>query len=1510
MTATPLVELPLGVLPPEPLSDARLDRQSEAARVTDFILGTPGRIMVLHGDSGIGKTELIRRWVIPRLKSAREGRGEILYGVCARGLPGRLEGTGDAVSFDDAVGHPAILILDSFEQVLDLPRDERRERLDHLFARIQATDARAVAVLVTDSRQLTSVYALTTYDPELAGAVLELAPVGLAEGLQELSLIEPESAVEYPAQVLGELAAQALRFQKRGWATDFALMKVADGRFRELRRESGRKTVGSSDVVEVGGLRGILRWWLERRLDLLEVAFPGAQPIGHAILAQVAADRPGAEDSFAALAARLGVPETRVRTVLDWLCEDGGLLRPQGEARFQLAPPQLAAVLEEDAAGTQLQVERALRIVDEGLRSRRQLGDLLPRTRFEEVHAERQRLHLAQDQIRFLLQCALRHDAVADAAARYWLGRMGDAEDGVDVLLASLFDDFVDVRARAARLLGDLGEDEVRTRLHAIALTDPEPAVREAAVNSLARMRTDELLRSFVHEAVEGKAPQRGPAIEALRIFPNPWVPQTLQTLIADRETPWELREKAIRSLAAAETPEAVDALVRVALEDEDHEDRQAAAAALGSVGSEALNQHILDLLHSPSPTTRIRLTGVVLGMAALAAAWGFHEVVFPRFPILGVLLALGSLPLVIATKRLLRGMRDGKVVRSSSAGILGIGLFALAAVSVIFWFHGLAHLMLEQRRRALALFSAEVLGIMCLMFAVMTESLPGPVDLLSGPYYIVGFLLFVGSYVWDIVGALTGTIVFAETAVREGRKATVYRRILANPVATARVVAALRSANVADREWAGDLLRCHGEHAPVGQLIELLVSEDRRTVALASAALAKSKTEDTVRRLVELWPATEGKNRRRIALPLYRRPTEESLKGLELLKRRMDPRLRLRSAIARWQFRFAVWPPMARLAGSLLVPIVLVFLFHGWKVARNPEWSMIGIVRSPVTPDDRKMKAVDFLAETYPDQSAGPLLEEFEAGNEGAPGPVDGAIAEGLLRIYNGQAAAATPEVRLQWALVSAVENFAGLLARDDSTEFARGLSLLSKMGASPRAAVRDTAVLTLARYVRGAPDTSTEHRFQVAESLLGIFTDWKGDSGAVMAAAATAMADRFAELLLYSDSTVFERALRALGTMAAAPAPTVADTAARILSGFVTRNNESKQERRFQAVRLLASLPYERALPALDSAATTRSPRDLDTALAHLERVALSAYRSVNSEGDLAGEGRALLEVLKGLKSPDLPPSVLSAREDLEEAVVRAGLPDDMCGPNTRQKCDEGAAAALQLIKENPLEEHGYRDLLNPLIDAGQYDSATALFHNVKQRYAHSIWPRKILAELYHEYQATDSAAFRLAYDEMNALRRLPAYRKLDTTDHDRVEGDFIEVLLSAEHYEELDSLSSQLLTGTEQPVTRLNVALFAYFGEVMQGDRESALAKLSQLEAVIASLPPHFYNAWLYPGTLEFIQRSGLSEQLRTALERLCKEDYWYSAEEAAAVVAENQAALTRLTAEHRPSATRPQ
>jgi hypothetical protein len=229
--------------------------------------------------------------------------------------------------------------------------------------------------------------------------------------------------------------------------------------------------------------------------------------------------------------------------------------------------------------------------------------------------------------------------------------------------------------------------------------------------------------------------------------------------------------------------------------------------------------------------------------------------------------------------------------------------------------------------------------------------------------------------------------------------------------------------------------------------------------------------------------------------------------------------------------------------------------------------------------------------------------------------------------------------------------------------------------------------------------------------------------------------------------------------------------------------------------------------------------------------------------------------------------------------------------------------------LIDKDPLVEHGYRDLLNPLLDTKQYDTATAIFHDLKQRHPRSIWPRKILAELYHEYTPSNPRAFRLAYDEMRALRQLSAYGQVDSTDHNRVEADFIEVVLSAERYDEMDSLSAQLLARTQEPVTRLNLALFAYFADVMQGNRDSAFAELSRLQAVIASLPPQFYNGWLYPGTRVFIHRSGLPERLRQALDGLCKEEYWYTPVEAAAIVTENRQALQLLPAGDRASVTRP-
>ena len=198
---------------------------------------------MLHGKAGGGKTQLITRWLIPGLQAAGEREGTVVfYGACRPVLPDVLEGRHGPERFDDVVKRPSIIIVDDFENVLDLPRDDRRAALDHLFERLQSVDARAHAVLVTDTRQLTSVYALTSYDPGIAGAVLEIPSVGLAEGLQELSFQEPETAVTYSQPALLALGEDGALLERQGWDVTFDLIRMVDAQCRELRQ--GRRASG------------------------------------------------------------------------------------------------------------------------------------------------------------------------------------------------------------------------------------------------------------------------------------------------------------------------------------------------------------------------------------------------------------------------------------------------------------------------------------------------------------------------------------------------------------------------------------------------------------------------------------------------------------------------------------------------------------------------------------------------------------------------------------------------------------------------------------------------------------------------------------------------------------------------------------------------------------------------------------------------------------------------------------------------------------------------------------------------------------------------------------------------------------------------------------------------------------------------------------------------------------------------------------------------------------------
>jgi hypothetical protein len=549
---------------------------------------------------------------------------------------------------------------------------------------------------------------------------------------------------------------------------------------------------------------------------------------------------------------------------------------------LRVVPPQLLIVVEEDLATRKRQIERAQRIVSEGVRNWLQIGSLLPRPRFEEVHDERCFLSPDEEQTRFLLHCALLHERDTTAgAALYWLRRIADRDEGLNVLLISLVHPIADARRRSAALLGEYDQPEVRQRLRSIALADSDARVRSQAVDSLARMKTDDVMRALLQEVNAPGSPYRTAAVEALRIFPCAEIASVLQQLINDPAVELPLRETATRVLATLSIPESVDALLDISLNDVDEEDRRAAAKALASTQSEELNRRIFLRLDS-MPGTGIWVAAVVLGLLSLFEFGLWIVLVGPvntdsGAAAAGVVLVISAIALAL-TARLLTRLRDQRLKLRSPLGIVAALVFALNTLTVFPLIHGLAHFAVGLRRRAVLLFGLELLGY--LFFAVIAPFLETS-EVLSwaAPIYMAaGMVLFVGTFVYDVVGAVLGSVMLRRAAILEKRRRAAYEQLFTNPQAAGLVFDSLEHPKNSPIPSAKQLAGRFGRRATPAQLVTLLEAGSPASRKLVSRALRKNKVDDTVRRLEELWVRADRSLRRRIATILYREPNERSL--------------------------------------------------------------------------------------------------------------------------------------------------------------------------------------------------------------------------------------------------------------------------------------------------------------------------------------------------------------------------------------------------------------------------------------------------------------------------------------------------------------------------------------------------------------------------------------------------------------------------------------------------------
>jgi hypothetical protein len=1402
-----------------------VSRAAEADRLTSFILAHKTRIVVLSGPQASGKTVLLSRWLIPALRGAAQPLGySIAYGRCTRTIPAAFSVDGRESSFDELLSRKSIIIVDDFDRVFSLPRDERRAHLDTLFERLEHSNSEAVLVAVVSEQSLTSMYALSSYDPGIVNAVCEIKPVGLTEGLEQLARQATTDAVTYEPGVLDKLREESQEFERRGIDVTFDLLKLLHDRFCRETVSTGIRRIGVQDYERVGGLIGVVREHVGLRLDKLEAEREGNELVARAILQRVLeSNTRGAPAVFADMAPRFEVTQAVIDNIVGELNAPDGLLFRSGQDQYQFQPPQIAAVVEEDAQLRQIQNERAGRIIEEGLRSRQQLGTFLPPARFAEIHRQRWSLVVTDEMARFLLQCALRDETPGNAAAEYWLRRIPEPDDAMDVLLTAAFDASSGVRERVAWLLGAFPDAIVKERLSVLALSDASDAVRYGAVESLSKMADDELLQRLLQEVNKPSSTYRLCAIEALRIFPRENVAKVLQELVRDPGSDITLRTKSVDVLAMLNVDQSVDALIDIALNDSDEDDRVAAARALSVTASESLNHRILEQLDWRRPTRAIAIAAVLSSIGLIIGT------VFAGITMLGLMLATRSglalilVAITIVTALLLGRMRDGRLRWRSKMGLVALALYALCAITVLPFVHGLAHIMVRRYRRGFSLFGLEVLGIF--MYAVLagaTEFVPIPgLGFLAMLYRAAGVLLFVGTYFYDVLATAFRTVIFRRAMTKEERRGNIYRETFKNPIMADALFADLRGPDRAKSRRAKRLVRRYGGSILPSKLLQILKGVDRPHRPYVVWALSAAKDDVTVETLERLARNARRTQQFAIGAVLGEKPTATSIEALRRIGRKAGVTFRVLAAAATLRFRLSVWPWSARLAVLALIPAAFVLLFHGAMLRRNPAWAEIVTLRQPLPSLTQKSKIVSFLVDAYPRESAPTLRELFQ---ERRTQPMDS----------------------LHAALV-------------------RGMVL-----------IQDSS---------GRGEEDRELRDQLA-----------------------AEAPKIGELLR-RDSTEFALGLQVLRVMVRSRDSTVGPIAAHVLTEYVNEDTSFSGQglwRKQAIIRALGGAPFDRALPALDGLLKTRiadrvqssnkaAAEFSDVIREQIVQVAKRANVAITSR-NAVDERRKLLTVLNGLDAAS--PELNSLRRDVELAAQATA-----CDRNADGVCN-GEDDALKGIAENPMVEDGYRDLLSHYTLTTQFQQAVDTFEVLKRRYPSSIWPRKILSEMFHETRSVqDPSAFERAYDEMAALRELSTYPQLKTKspgDYLRIESDFVEIALTAQRFAESERVARELLASSPSGVDRLNMRLFIYIAEVMKHDAAAADARLSDLSAVIRTLPANHYNNWVYPGTRAFIDRSDLAPPLKDAIKKLFQEGQWYTPTQAAAVVAQNRAALKSVPA----------
>jgi tetratricopeptide (TPR) repeat protein len=830
-----------------------LDRRRDALGLVSRILESKSPLVVLHGAHHSGKSELVRSWIIPELIEHSH--------VVERSFP-EAEPPAQAAVADDAIE-----VWDGAGDWWSEPSN--RDQLLRQFREDRHSESRRKIVLILRHGHLGDLFRLRSELPHLLEEVIELPEVTARRFVDELATLSTELGTR-----LAHALCSALERDLEALRDDAALnSKLLVILAFEVSRDERYVAMGETAYAATGGLLGIL----ERFLDFVCHECPGSLELAWAVL-EALADGTTGEDDLRQLAARLDVPDDAPQSVLSWFV-DHRLVDTIGERGPRIVPAHLAAAIEARRVRLEPLLDQARWWLRQAVRSFLEVGTVLREAEFKRLHARRRDLCTTDDEARLMLRCALAYPSAESGAQDYWLRRVRAVDARADTLLEAAFDSQARVREGAMHLMAKVSRPEIWEQLQLFALRDPDEHVRSAAVDSLsalAEQQFGQIKQSLLAEIASRTSPYRIHAIQALRIVREVDVVTALKSIVLDNRgesDDAEARRRAIEVLGALDMPEAVAALLDLALTDPDVSDRAAAASALAQTRDQERVRQIIHELTVPPKATPRRATSAERSpaswalAAASATAVATASIAIPGIALLtlgrvrvglfltglsltavALLLGINRLDLdngVLALwmmmgcvcglfpLRILLVERLDERPQTRYRAALSVALFVLCAAPCMLYLHGLGSLLARRAARGMLCIILEAGGCLLLALgAVLRDGEQAALAVVSPilhvmplSFIVAGMALFWLSFGLDLVWASSAAFFSHAASIRKERAAHVYSRMLSNSAIASLVGADFSGADRGKARRAESLLYRSGSNSDVSTLLGTLWS-------------------------------------------------------------------------------------------------------------------------------------------------------------------------------------------------------------------------------------------------------------------------------------------------------------------------------------------------------------------------------------------------------------------------------------------------------------------------------------------------------------------------------------------------------------------------------------------------------------------------------------------------------------------------------------------------------------